>query len=53
MSLPSTEKEKPTFTHALIQGLMATALALFLATRYSWNITAQTVSTLLKLTGIM
>jgi len=52
MSLSSTEKEKPMFTHALIQGLIATALALFLATRYSWNVTAQTVSTLLRLTGI-
>jgi len=49
-AIPSMEK--PEFRHAAIQGSLAIAIAAFLATSYSWDLTAQTATSLLNLGGI-
>lgn len=52
MPYMSQEKEKPVFRHALIQGSIALALLIFLASSYSWDMTGWIASQILEATGI-
>ena len=51
-TLMSTMKEKPRLVHAFILGLLATVFSLFLATGYTWALTARASRSLLNLASI-
>jgi len=49
---PMAEKEKPVFRDALIMGLIAVAIGVFLILEYSWDMIASATYWILKSTGV-
>ena len=51
MAYPEPRKTKPVFKHALVLGPLASAVALFLATGYAWDLIGKTTTWFLNAIG--
>ncbi len=45
-------RERPVFGHAIVQGILAFFITIFLASPYAWDLTARATTTILNIVGV-